>query len=751
MRKIFLLLSFVGCFQFLFAQQPYWIFFTDKENVSFDPYTYFDEKAIERRIQNNLSLYDLSDYPLNSYYSSTIASLSEEVIGESRWFNAMAVFATDEAVTQIYSYPFVASILPICNDADLASVHVGNVEMINDEVVEKLLKQVKRFKGEWFDKHQIDGSGVRVAVFDGGFPGVNTHPAFAHLRDNHLIIKTWNFPLKKENVYGWNSHGTMVLSCIAGMEKGAKMGLATGSEFLLARTEVGFELAREEVWWLEAVEWADKNGADVINSSLGYGKSRYNPKDMDGQKSLVSRAANMAAAKGMLVCNAMGNEGMDRAWRVLITPADADSILSVGGIDPETNRHILFSSYGPTADGRMKPNVCAFGTARVASPRDRYKSASGTSFASPLVAGFAACAWQTNREWTAMELKTEIEKSADHYPYFDYAYGYGVPQADYFFKIEQEEEVKSEVIRFFQNENIIFITVTPLLGHKNILLANIQNEAGKLEAYWEIHFKEEVLSTFKIDKKRLKEGDIITARFHNEVATFRYGIDEVEPYENEKMKYQNSSYLVKIWNGPALNYKTSSFGPLAKYYVHPYVTLGFVTPPLQIDSTYTLLYGNSHSSFFGIRLKGNVCKWYNLGINLEIGKNSYRVKNFADDLKEYDKERLKFFALNLEFYQRFRLASSELFGLGLYFDTGIYGSWIFKNQLFQEKKSGNVVETKTTKKLDYILPLQWGVKARLGFELIAIYAQYRISDIFKDKKELPKPEVGIEISIPMSL
>ncbi len=159
---------------------------------------------------------------------------------------------------------------------------------------------------------------------------------------------------------------------------------------------------------------------------------------MNGKKSLVARAANMAASKGMLVVNAAGNDG-ETKWKHLGTPADADSVLSVGGISPESDYHFSFSSYGPTADKRLKPNVCAYG-AVMESGKKGLTTTYGTSFASPLVAGFAACAWQTNRRLNNMELFKEIEKSADLYPYFDYAHGYGVPQAGYFINRQKYNE-----------------------------------------------------------------------------------------------------------------------------------------------------------------------------------------------------------------------------------------------------------------------------------------------------------------------
>lgn len=419
-------------------EQCYWVFFTDKNDTQFDPYTYFDAKAIERYQQCGADLFDISNYPLNTGYVTTVGAYSTEVFGQSRWLNAVGITATQENALLIEQLPFVQRVQEIASNGTLASVeaYTGNTDtdLKTQEETDILSDQLKRFGGQHFIDHGIDGKGLRICVMDGGFPKVNTHPAFQHLRDNHQILKTYNFPNKKEDVYGWSTHGTMVLSCIAGIDdQGQKLGLATGAEFLLARTEIDPEPFKEEVWWAQGAEWADKNGADIINSSLGYGKDRHWTKDMDGT-SYVAKAAQKAASKGLLICNSAGNEGDDSRWMTIITPADAENVLCVGGIEAslEDYRHINFSSYGPTADKRMKPNVVAFGQAQVANPSGGFTSAYGTSFSSPLTAGFCACAWQTRRDLTAMQMKAEIEKSADLYPYFDYAYGYGVPQAAYF-------------------------------------------------------------------------------------------------------------------------------------------------------------------------------------------------------------------------------------------------------------------------------------------------------------------------------
>ena len=502
---ITILLAVVGMAQ----DNCYWVFFTDKNDTQFDPYTYFDSKAIERYQLCGADLYDISNYPLNDSYVNTVNSYSTEVFGESRWLNAIGIMATAENADKISTLPFVERIQEIVSFGTMASTNtslrgasattqstvdecglpplsVGELRLLrsarNDEN-DILTDQLKRFGGHYFVDKGIDGKGLRICVMDGGFPSVDTHPAFKHLRDNHQILKTYNFPNKKEDVYGWSTHGTMVLSCIAGInEEGQKLGLATGAEFLLARTEIDPEPFIEEVWWAQGAEWADKNGADIINSSLGYGKDRHWTKDMDGT-SYVAKAANIAVEKGILICNSAGNEGDDSHWMTIITPADAENVLTVGGIedDLEDYQHIGFSSYGPTADKRLKPNVVAFGHADVANPSDgKYTDAYGTSFSSPLTAGFAACAWQTKRDLTALQIKAEIEKSADLYPYFDYAYGYGVPQAAYFTGDLKPAERSFNLVQEKDGVRIAF----PKVIKGQYVFINVEGSDGVLLGYY---------------------------------------------------------------------------------------------------------------------------------------------------------------------------------------------------------------------------------------------------------------------------
>ena len=459
----------------------FWVFFTDKNDTQFDPYTYFDVKAIARYNQCGADLYDISNYPLNDNYVDAVGTYSTEVFGESRWLNAIGIEATDDNAALIAQLPFVACVQEIVSNGTVARVETEFKEVEGDDK-DILTDQLKRFGGQHFIDHGIDGKGLRICVMDGGFPKVNTHPAFQHLRDNNQIIKTYNFPNKKEDVYGWSTHGTMVLSCIAGInEEGQKLGLATGAEFLLARTEIDPEPFKEEVWWAQGAEWADKNGADIINSSLGYGKDRHWTKDMDGT-SYVAKAANKAVEKGILICNSAGNEGDDERWMTIITPADAENVICVGGIRAslEYYQHISFSSFGPTVDKRRKPDVVAFGHAEVAKPSGGFTEADGTSFASPLTAGFCACAWQTKRDLTALQMKAEILKSCDLFPYYDYAYGYGVPQAAYF---TNELKPAERSFNLVQEKDGVKIVVPKVIKNQDVFI-NVEGADGVLLGYY---------------------------------------------------------------------------------------------------------------------------------------------------------------------------------------------------------------------------------------------------------------------------
>ena len=484
------------------SQEKYWVVFKNKKDVTFNPYEYFDIKAIERRIKHNIPLCDSTDYPLNAEYKTQVNIIVDEITSETRWFNAVAVRANQEQINTVSKLSFVESVFPIIISTYTADY---SFDTISDASMNNLIeKQTSRMGAKYFAKRDITGKGVRIAIFDGGFPTVDVNPAFEHVRKNNRIIKTYDFTKKQEFAYTAISHGTNVMSNICGIVNNKKLGLATNAEFLLARTEVKAEPFSEEENWLAAVEWADKNGADIINSSLGYTFHRYFTWQMDG-RSLVAKAGNLAAKKGMLVVNAAGNDGAGK-WKYLGTPADADSVLTVGGISPTTDYHINFSSYGPTADKRPKPNVCAYGDVIVAG-ETKLKNVQGTSFSSPLVAGFAACVLELRPSLTNMELMREIEKSADLYPYFDYAHGYGVPQAEYFIYTEKEPKTKS--FEFINENNEITIKVK--MVSDKYLYYNIADKKGVIEKYAVLNVYQNKVISLSLDK--ITKGNTINVHY----------------------------------------------------------------------------------------------------------------------------------------------------------------------------------------------------------------------------------------------
>ena len=768
MKKFLLILAtLLIATQFAIATPGcYWVFFRDKANTSFNPYEYFDSKAIERREKLGLSLYDITDYPLNGGYVDAVSALSEEVVGESRWFNAVGIMAESENIEKIKALPFVSRVVEIAGEMVVAS-YAGMVDEENDETYDiemlkpELLPQLLRMQGEKFAENNIDGKGVRIAVFDGGFPKVDKHEIFSHLRDNNQIIKTWNFPNKKEYVYSWSTHGTMTLSCIAGVYQTAtdikKFGLATGAEFLLARTEVNPEPFKEEIWWTQAMEWADQNGADIISSSLGYGKDRYYTKDMDGT-SHVAKAANMAARKGMLVFNSMGNEADDASWYVLITPADADSVISVGGIDDSLDkyRHISFSSYGPTADGRRKPNIVTFGHAYVANPKGGMTMAYGTSFSCPLAAGFGACAWQTKRELTAMQLKDEIEKSGDIYPYFDYALGYGVPQASYF--VEGGKKAVEPTFEFEKSGNALKIKCQQFNENTEVFY-NLMREDGRLHSYEHVNAEGDAVIT--INNIDLYSNFTVNVYYHGYVGSYKIegNGEKYDVYSRPPVAKLSDATKIMSRNE---NQSKREFGKPKKTHLLLQMNAGFAGVKTYEGST------NKQKSTFSalIGMQLNACKKYSLAFGVGMGLDDYRGECLdgknniiatpaMPGVKCLIKERFRTSNLNIELFQRVKLASGGLLSNGLTWDLGVFGMWNFEDryvQVWQADITDNYRKTKIiNKNYDFINPFQWGVKTAITYDIVSVYAKLRISDLLNPAlypgtyNDFIKLEIGMQL------
>ncbi len=432
-KTLFLVILTLSCFaataQPLLPTANYWVFFKGKD-LGNDPHKDFAPEALARRARMGIPFPMVEDFAVTPKYIQTVATGVVELRHTLRWFNAVTVTATPQQIACIQQLPFVLEVAPMVEmESHLAAME--DEEQAGDDST----KLHKLFENQRELVHQqaledagLTGKGIRIAIFDAGFSGADTHTAFAHLHANHQIKATKDFVAHNDDVYAHSNHGTAVLSCIAGMYEGKRIGAAVEAEFLLARTERNLrEPASEEDNWMAAMEWADLNGADVISSSLGYIK-RYTYSDMTGSKTLVARAAAMGVRKGMLVVLSAGNEGGNK-FHFVSTPADADSVLTVGASYPMMVYRMPFSSFGPNYNGVMKPEISGPGYVLAANKKGAYKPIAGTSFACPIVAGMAACFMQKWHNETNMQIKKRIMEAGSTYPYFDYGLGYGVLDA----------------------------------------------------------------------------------------------------------------------------------------------------------------------------------------------------------------------------------------------------------------------------------------------------------------------------------
>jgi len=482
------------------APARYWVSFADKAGVTFNPTTYFSPAAQARRHRQGLPAYEATDLPVRLDYLARVRAGCDTLTLVSRWFNAAACRATPAQAAALRQLPGVVRVVrwpeaaaPAALTARPTSAPAGpgrrDELSANDYLLAR--QQTAVLGRAAFVRAGLTGRGVRIAVFDVGYNGVATHPAFAALRRAKRIVATYDFLKNRVDVFHTGSHGTEVLGCLAGrlpgrteaaadsLTAGPLLGLAPDATYLLARTEsLARERIGEEEAWLRAAEWADREGADIVSSSLAYTAQRYFPEWMDGRHSLIARAANIAARKGMLVVSAAGNDG-DDDWGRIGTPADADSALAVGGLDPATGLHVVFSSTGPSADRRLKPDVSAFGIVLTTTPSG-YERLEGTSFSAPLVAGFAACVWQQQRRLGAMEVFRQVQASAELYPYYDYAHGYGRPRAEYF-TAPAAAKVKEPTFDFVAHDSVIVVVLRPaatLSSTRPLPLLTDPDEAG---------------------------------------------------------------------------------------------------------------------------------------------------------------------------------------------------------------------------------------------------------------------------------
>lgn len=431
-----------------------WIFFSDKgpstEGFFSAPQTVVSEKSLQRRAKvlpaEGLIAYD--DLPVYAGYIGQLEAFGVSVKQKSRWFNGLSAVITKGEINSIASLPFVSKLDMVWQlKKDYSAVEdeteAGYTPKLQPEGVYALnygpsFEQLNQINVPAVHNLGINGEGVYVTVLDAGF-SLLSHQVF----DSVKVIARWDFVNNNAGVgdstdMGSGSHGTQTFSTIGGYRQGQLIGPAYGATYILAKTEnTDSETPLEEDNWIAAMEWADSIGTDVSSTSLGYigfdsPYTSYTWMSMDGNTCRITIAADLAAAKGIVVVNSAGNEGFHETHNTLGAPADGDSVITIGGVRPAGDRN-SFSSVGNTVDGRVKPDVMARGSSVVvASPSNptQYSSfASGTSFSCPLAAGVAVLVLQKNPNLTPMQVREALRMTASNFANPNREMGWGIINA----------------------------------------------------------------------------------------------------------------------------------------------------------------------------------------------------------------------------------------------------------------------------------------------------------------------------------
>ena len=411
------------------------IFFLQFVNKAGSDIVCLSPVAQQMRVERGIAI-DSLDYAVSPIYLDSIETLGANILHTSRWFNGATVEANEPTIQAIKQCTFVDTIYLTRTDEESSvipplSLRKREAKGEGLEAKGEGLEQLAQLNLLPLHQTGYKGQGIRIGIADGGFYNADSLESLPH--DQWLGYT--DLTDSQHDFFGpEGNHGTLCLSAIMGQQENYQ-GVATQAEYFLFRTEEhNTESPKEIDNWVAAIEMADSLGLHIVSTSLGYttfDQEHFNfaYADMDGRTSRGAQASLIAARKGMLLVTAMGNEG-NKTWHYLSTPADADSILSVGAVNKD-GAIAMFSSYGPSADGRVKPEVCAMGegTSLISPANNAVISSNGTSFACPLIAGMAASLWSALPQATNMEIREMIIRSCDRYSQPHEQYGYGIPNA----------------------------------------------------------------------------------------------------------------------------------------------------------------------------------------------------------------------------------------------------------------------------------------------------------------------------------
>lgn len=437
----------------------FWVELQDKRGSNYSvlrPWDFLSQRALNRRVKSGVSV-NMDDIPVNYKYVTEIRGMGVQIQLTSRWMNGVLVSTADSGlVVQIKSLTFVKKVSLVgsynkkrgvsesdpelvSHSTDMSAPELNRIE-IKTKVKESEYndgygmgwKQISMLNGQELHKSGFKGDGIFIAVLDAGFYRANRIAAFDSIFKTNRYLGSYDLVNYGDNVFNDDDHGTQVLSCMASNVNGVMVGTAPNASYLLIRTEdAGSETPAEEIQWLCGAEIADSMGVDLISSSVGYTEfddksfgHHYN--ELDGRTTIITRAANMAWDRGIIVVNSAGNEG-DGSWGHIGAPADAPGVIAVGAVD-EDGRKADFSSYGPTSDGRIKPDLMALGKrTTIVNTNGYYIRSNGTSYSAPVLAGVIACFIQANPKKSHTDIKKLIMLSASDYFKANNLTGSGLP------------------------------------------------------------------------------------------------------------------------------------------------------------------------------------------------------------------------------------------------------------------------------------------------------------------------------------
>ncbi len=441
MKKLVLIVLFLLPFCG-FSQEDAWVYFNNKPNAPTflnNPLTMLTQRALDRRTAQGIAL-NVNDAPIEQTYIDQItAATGITVKAKSKWLNCLHIRGSIADINALTSLSFVNHV-HFANNALNAKMSIPKtVSPVNKQLDVQTTfnygnsaNQIQMLNGQTLHQANHTGGGKIIAVLDAGFIGVNTIAPFTRMFTNNQYLGGYNFVAGSTDVFSTHNHGTMALSCMTGYVDGQLVGTAPDAQYYLYITEdVTSENPVEESYWVQAAEEADRVGADIISTSLGYfefDNTTYSHtySEMTGNVAFASQGANIAFSKGIVVVASAGNSGGSANPNIGV-PAEATNVLAIGAVQADRT-YAAFSSIGPSFDNRVKPDVMAQGQNTTLSLSDgTISTASGTSFSCPIMAGMIASFWQAIPWATNAQVVQFVKQSADRYATPDAQYGYGIP------------------------------------------------------------------------------------------------------------------------------------------------------------------------------------------------------------------------------------------------------------------------------------------------------------------------------------